>query len=153
MSMSSSPSSHFLRLEPLLMGHLKSRLPAHVQVLTATDLAGVEERAQVTPALHLVYRGHRPTQELGQGKIQEIEQTWWTVVAVRSVRDIQGGSGSREQAGPIIDALVQALAGWRPAPDLASLKLAASPAPGYRAGFGYYPLAWTTRLHMRGTDK
>ncbi|ACL71489.1 conserved hypothetical protein [Thioalkalivibrio sulfidiphilus HL-EbGr7] len=146
-------TGHFLALEPLIEARLKAHLPAGVHVLTAADLAGVEERAQVTPAVHLIYRGYRPTQDQGQGKIQEIEQIWWTVVAVRSARDIKGGSGTREQAGPIIDAVLEALMGWRPIEGYLPLKLAPSAAPAYRAGFAYHPLGWTTRTTKRGAQQ
>lgn len=146
-------TGHFLAPEPLIEARLKAVLPTGVHVLTAADLAGVEERQQVTPAVHVIYRGYRPTQDQGQGRIQEIEQTWWTVVAVRSVRDIKSGAGSREEAGPIVDATLEALMGWRPLDGFLPLKLAPATAPAYRAGFAYHPLGWTTRTTKRGADQ
>lgn len=145
--------SRFLSAEPLFVARLTERLAdldPRPHVLTAPDLAGVTEEQQLSPAVHIVYLGSALSQETGDGLITQIEQTWLTVIAVRHVASIRSGDAARADASVLLDAVWAALAGWRPSDDLRRLRPATPPRSGYTAGFGYYPLAWTTRLQMRG---
>lgn len=143
-----------LAAESLLVARLQERL-AHLDprphVVTAPDLAGVAEEQQFTPAVHVVYAGHRIAQEQGNGQIVEIEQTWHTVVAVRNVRSVRSGAAARADASVIMAAVFRALAGWKPdMPNVRALRPANSVSAGYTTGFGYYPLSWTLRMQVRG---
>lgn len=141
-----------LALEPLLIERLGASVQVpRLKVLGAADLEGVEEQSQHTPALHVLYRGYRPTTEKGNGVIQQIEQTWLVVVVVRNVRDAHSGAGVRAAAGPIMHAVCAALLGWpRQHADFSPLRLASAPAAWFGKGVGYFPLAFTTNLHARG---
>lgn len=143
----------FLGLEPLLVERLESRLEARVKaVLRARDLAGVAEQRQVTPAVYVIYQGHRPTEQRGDGAVQRVAQQWMVVTAVRNVRAVREGQGVREEAGPIVAAVLGALLGWRPSDDYSPLHLVAGPAAGWTAGYGYVPLVFGTQIVFRGDD-
>lgn len=141
----------YLAAEALLLARLSDQVPGVKAVLAAADLEGVEEAKQVTPALHLVFGGYRPLRQ-GQGaggRLVETEQTWWVVVAVKNLRTAKTGTDARAEAGPLLAAVLGALLGWKPSPDHAPLELAPAPRGGFSKGFGYYPLAFVTRVIMR----
>jgi len=127
-----------------------SRLQAHgvcEAVYTASELSAITERAQITPAVHVIYSGYSPTREVGRGAIQEVETRWTVVVAVRSARR----DGPHEKADQIFDDVIAALAGWSPGEGRSPLRLTAAPAAEHRPGFSYYPVQFTTRETVRGT--
>lgn len=139
--------SDFLALENLILTRLSStEAGISASILTSADLAGVAEGAQPTPAVHVLYDGYTPQFEAGSGALQQIEQRWLTVVAVRNVRRIRTGASAREAAGPLIMAVLLALTGWRASDDFTALRLAAAPDPVISQGYGYFPLAWTTQF-------
>lgn len=141
---------NYLIAEQLIVDRLRSRLSSNIKVLSAADLVGVSENAQATPAVHVIYDGYRPTQVTGNGRKQETEQTWLTVIAVRNVRDTRAATATREDAGPIMLDCLKALQGWKLSDEHSSLELAGAPKAGYSAGFGYFPLAFTTRIVTEG---
>lgn len=146
-----SDQSQWLALEPRLIERLRAVLPAEVKLLSAADLAGVVENSQATPAVQLYHRGYRPVDEQATGGVQQAEQTWIAVVVVRNAAGQRDGAATRESASALCDHVFAALLGFRPGPPFTALKLAQAPAAEWsRGGFGYYPLAFTTRLTVRG---
>lgn len=134
-----------LDAETAILERLKQELDAGIAVQSAQQISDVEERQQVTPAVHVIYSGYTPTREVGEGTIQEIETRWMIVVAVRSARR----GGQAEKADPIFNQAIKALSGWKPAPGAKALKLAPAPAAEHQAGFSYYPLMFTSRETIR----
>lgn len=133
----------FLALESALVTHIGSTLNVpNLKVLTAADLAGVQESGQHVPAVHVVYGGCGIKDS--QGRV-EITENWLTVVAVRNVKTARSGEDARADAGPILDALFMALLGWQ-STGVKPLLPITPPRPGFKAGFGYFPLAWSARL-------
>lgn len=135
------------RLEEKLGGTVKA-------VVTAAEFAGIEEGSQVTPAAAVIYGGYAPTQSVGIGKVQEIEQTWLVVISCRSAYHTRTRRGAREDSAPIVRATMEALLGWRPNVEgEGPLRLAAAPEAQFSdAGFAYYPIGFTNRRTYRGTD-
>lgn len=142
---------NFLSAEPLIVARLEAKVPG-VKVFSAADLAGVAEAKQTTPALHVLFSGYRPTrqQEGSHGRIQEGEQTWFVVAAVRNLRSPQTGEHAREEAGPVLATVLAALQGWKPSTGHGPLELAPGARAGFKNGFGYFPLAFTTKVVTRG---
>lgn len=148
--------------EAALVARLQSKLGATVKsVFTAAEFAGFEENTQTTPCVGVIYGGYGPTQAQGgaTGRIQEIEQTWLVVVAVRSALNTRTRKGAREDSAPIVRAVIEALIGWRPTDQDGAiegetpLKLAPAPEAQFSdAGLAYYPIAFTNRRTYRGTD-
>lgn len=147
----------FTAVESAIVERLKDKLGDLVlKVYSAAELAQVEEESQKTPAVMVAFDGYAPVTPNGgsQGKIQLVEKAWLVVPHVRSARDTRTHQGARDEASPIIDAVLQALIGWRPPID-GEMPLALAGAPGAAftdAGFAYYPLAFTNRRTYRGID-
>lgn len=138
------PAPALYAIEPLLKERIRAALAAFpaLKVLSAQDLAGIEERLQHTPAVHVIADRLRPIDKTG--RIAWVER-WLTVVVVKNATQGKGGEASRADASPILAALVEALTGWQPSPaDLRVKPLVPvpAPAPGFTAVHGYYPLAW-----------
>lgn len=130
----------FMAVEPLLEARIKAQLAMpNIHVLTAQDLSKVGERAQHTPAVHVIYGGLSVVVDKG---LVGLAERWLTIVAVRHSGDNVGGQKARESAGPILNAVWLALHGWIPSADYKALIPTTPPDPGFSAGFGYYPLAW-----------
>jgi len=143
----------FLGCEALIIERLKNKASGVKAVLSAADLADVAEKQQTTPALHVISGGWKPTAvKPGSGGMlsAEFEQIWLVVVAVRNVRSAKTGTDARAEAGPILAATLKALLGWRPSNEFQPFKPAPAPKPGFSAGYGYFPLAFTTKTVVAG---
>lgn len=140
----------FMALEPRLVELIKRALegasPA-VHVLTAADLADVQEANQPTPAVHLVYGGYRIAQDIGTA--WRLEHTWYAVAAVRNVAQIRTGAAGRQDAGVIATAVALALADARVDGAAERLTLITPPAPSHSAPFTYLPTAFQAVTHFR----
>jgi hypothetical protein len=116
------------------------------------DYADVPEVNMETPSLAVVYNGYTPGERIQPaGAIQTVVLGFLIVINVSSALQTDRGDGVRMEASPIFDAVMEALLGWRPIPKFQPLKL--EPAPGAAlsdAGFGYYPVAFSTAATYRG---
>jgi hypothetical protein len=72
------------------------------------------------------------------------------VVASRNASTQLTGEASQEQAGPLLNLVVQALLGWVPGEPYSYLAMAPSPPPDHESGYGYYPLAFETTYVLSG---
>jgi len=142
----------FLSLEPLIVARLKDKVTQARDVASAADLAGVELSKMKTPALHVLPAGYKPTQSKpgSSGTVQQIEQTWWIVAAVKNLKDPKVGAKAREDAGPLIAATLKALLGWKAGDDFTPLSMAPGPAPRFESGFARFPLAFKTLISVQG---
>ena len=136
----------FLAIESAIVARLTERLPPAVRVLTAADLASVAEGSQPTPAVHVVFQRYGVTDT--SPALTTVQQTWLLVVAVRNTRNARSGSGARESASEIIDAVLAAINHWRPA-GAKPMTLTNAPPAQFSAGFGYFPLAFNTAINLR----
>lgn len=137
-----------LHLEPTIVERLKAVLPKAVRVMSAADLAGVQQATQLAPAVHVMYQGYRVKKTEANDLVSLVEQTWLTVIVVRNARDQKAGADARIDAGPIALAVHQALAGWLPEGACSNLRLADAPNAGFDAGLFYMPLAWKTTVQL-----
>jgi len=142
---------HYLALGGLIEQHITAALRPTwptLAVLSARDLAGVRESEQRLPAVHVLYVGDRLEAPQGRGAVQTIDQGWMVVAAVRDLRDAEA---SAEQMGPLLDALLHLLLGWRPSPEHGELRREQAPTPIYRSGVLYVPLLFRSRLLRVGS--
>lgn len=146
--------NNHLALEQLLVERLRQAVPEFRDVLGMSDLAAMQESGQITPAAHVIYQGDAiPSgSSAGQGAAQMVVQTWLVVIAVYSARDTGGGAGSREEAGPLISAVLDALSGWAPGNGFRPLTRVNAPRPGFNAGYAYFPLAFEARMVTRSSQ-
>ena len=137
---------------PLLEARLKAACPAAgANVFTAADLAGVKEKSQVTPALHLVLHSYRPIAD--DGAADSLWREVWLVVAVvRNARQNVGTAALREAASPLLKETVAALDGWRCPGSIGTVRAVDGPAPLFTDGFGYLPLAFTVDTVTPGAE-
>lgn len=145
----------WLDLETRLIERLRGKLAAKIHVLAVRDLAGVVESQQQVPAVWVTYSSYTPADEHANGAVQNVELTWTVVVAVRNSRSSKASVASQGEAGPIMDAVLAALLGWRPGAPYSALRLTSpvARAEWNRDGFGYHPLSFTTRLAVRGESQ
>lgn len=135
-------SNDWMALEPHIVALVKAAVqdvhPA-VHVLTAAELADVKERAQLTPAVHVVYGGYRITGS--QLTAWELTHTWLAVAAVRNVADIRSGKAARSQAGTLAARVLGALACANVPGAVRPLEPMTPPPAHYAGGFQYVPTA------------
>lgn len=141
---------NYLSAEELIVNRLKSELPElNGKVFSAADMEGVAESTQVTPAAHVLYFGDRVVDGNGRsstGEVQCVDQVWYVVLAVRNARTQLTGQAARADAGLLIKKLLKALQGWQPTVEHGPMKRVNGAAPGFKAGFGYLPFCFTTRI-------
>lgn len=141
---------NFLALESRIKAAIRAALGepyAHVHVLSAAELEGVREEDQLSPAVHVLYRGFAAGQ--AGGSTMELEQFWSTVVVVRNLAD-DSGEAARGEAGRLVMRVIDALLGrdfdiagvGRIEP--AKMQLA----PGFRAGHMYLPVGWQAPMTL-----
>lgn len=139
----------FMALEPRLVALLKQALagvsPA-VHVLTAAELADVQESKQLTPAVHVVYGGYRIAEDIGTA--WRLEHTWYAVTAVRNVAQVKSGAAGRQDAGVIATAVALALADAKVAGAAEPLTLITPPGPSHSAPYTYLPTAVKAVTHF-----
>lgn len=140
---------NFLALEPLLVARLTEQLAdlsPRVHMLTAVDLAAVTEATQLTPAIHVIYNGHKIVETSGQGTRARVEQTWFAVVTTRNVHKLATGEAARADAGLIAIRAMFALMGFKPTLLSKPMEPVNGPGSGFSAGYQYLPLAFSAEL-------
>lgn len=129
----------YLAAEPHLI-QLLEQVEGIRKAYSSTDLAEMKERSQVTPAVHVIYRGDRIPLQAQGGAVGHVTQTWAVVLAI-NLRQ-------KEQAGVLLARLVKTLSGV--VTPLGPLNRVNAPQPSFRPGFGYYPLAFEIKFRTQG---
>lgn len=123
------------------------------RVMTEADAARMRDRSQIAPALLIVFDGFEPTQEVGQGQVLEIAQNWIVWVAVKNASGHANSQGVRDEAGPLIQLVITALAGWKPSAEFRAMRMQPSGGPDFsQAGFGFFPVMFQTKATFRGAQ-
>ena len=152
--MSVEQVNDFSQIEDCIVDLLRAAvggMSPKVHVLTAVDLDGVKENAQLTPALHVISGGFRPV-ESAYGAAR-LAHTWYVVAAVRNVAAQRSGAAARREAGPLLARAIGALLSERLPGSDRPMELAAGPRGEYRAGFYYLPSTWTVETIFRKPKK
>lgn len=148
----------YYEVEERITERLKATLPAGVKVFTLADIAQIIESGsgvkQVTPAVH-VMPGPDDVGSLHQSTgRQQVKQRWIVAIVVRSSHRAGRGTGQREQAGPIIDAVLKALNGWQPKQVTDRWRDALvrinGPQPLFDSGLLSIPLVFETKIITQG---
>lgn len=147
--MTAEQAADFMALEPHLVGLIQAAVagmvPA-VHVLTAAELADVQESKQLTPAVHLVYGGYRIEQDMGSA--WRLQHTWYAVTVVRNVAQARTGAPGRQDAGRLATRVALALADARVPGAAEPLTLITPPAPSHSAPYTYLPTAVRAVTHL-----
>ncbi|HQU77989.1 MAG TPA: hypothetical protein PLU47_00830 [Azonexus sp.] len=137
---------------PLIEARLKAQCPtAGDNVFSTEDLAGVKEKGQVTPALHIVLHSYQPLSD-DEGSGTRWREIWLVVAVVKNVRQNVGTQAVRQAAASLLAETVAALDGWRCPGAVGLLRSIQPPAPLITDGFGYFPLAFEVQTVTTGTE-
>ncbi|QZI85828.1 hypothetical protein HXXDennis_26 [Xanthomonas phage HXX_Dennis] len=125
-------------------------------VYSAREYDAVAENNMLCPSVAVIYSGYTPIQRPGQAANQANRQQvgfqFLVVLNVSSAYDTATAEGIQDEVSPLFDAVLKALLGFRPLQGFLPMTL--DPAPGAAvssAGFGYYPIAFTTAASYVGT--
>lgn len=129
----------YLAAEPHLI-QLLEQVEGIRKAYGSADLAEMQERSQITPAVHVIYRGDRIPLQAQGGAVGHVTQTWTVVLAI----DLR----QKEKAGELLAKLIKALSGV--VTPLGPLNRVNAPQPSFRPGFGYYPLAFEIKFRTQG---
>ena len=147
-------SGVFIDVEEAIIARLEAKLATLdrvPKVYAAADLENAKDKSQTANAVFVAYNGITGLEQLkGAPHIvtMTIEFIIWTVTRSASRHGSQ--QGTRDNADPILEGIIKALAGWRPAAGLAPLEITETPGPAYGEGFGYFPLSFNLRRQVRG---
>lgn len=134
-----------------LVSRLKARCPAAGDNVFATaDLAGVKEKAQVTPALHVVLHSYRPLSD-DHGSTSRWSEIYLVVAVVKHARQNVGAEAVRNAAAPLIAETIAALNGWRCPGCIGLARAIDPPNPLITDAFGYFPLAFAVESVTEGS--
>ena len=117
----------------------------------AYDLANAQTRSHRDVSVYVAYNGITEVGDPGHNvaSIAWTDHEFLIWVVAKSGREFQSGAGTREKADPVIDRVLESLLGW--VVDGHPLRIAQSPGPVYDPdGFGYFPLVFVQRRHVRG---
>lgn len=110
------------------------------KVYSSADLAQMEERSQICPAVHVIYWGDRVADQAQGGMLGRVTQTWIVVLVI----DLR----NKDAAGGLLADLVKKLSGVHTV--LGPINRTNAPKPSFRGGFGYYPLAFEITFRTKG---
>lgn len=144
----------FIDVEEAIVTRLQTKLATLdrvPKVYPAADIENAKDKSQVAAAVFVAYNGITGVEQLkGAPHIVTLTQDFiiWTVTRSASRHGSQ--QGTRESADPILEGIIKALAGWRPASGMPALEMTETPGPAYGEGFGYFPLSFTMKRQVRG---
>lgn len=118
-------------------------------VFSTGELSGVEEKRQVSPALHVVLHSYAPADEIGGDTVWH--EVWLVVAVVKNVTKDRA-AGQIEDAGALLHEVLAALSGWRPQSGGAALKSIAPPRPTFSESHAYFPLAFLAQPITAGAE-
>lgn len=127
-----------------IVERLKACCPAaEGNVFLPGDVAGIKEKDQVTPALHVLLASYRPVdQDDGDGLWDEI---YIVYAVVRHAAQRERTAGQMQAAQPLLQETLNALCAWRPAASSRELTLVPPPQPNFSDHNAYFPLAFKAR--------
>lgn len=141
---------NWLMVGGLIEARLRDKMPELADVRQIVSLAAIEELTPAVPAALIMWDGDDITGTSGPGAAQVVRQRWIVVLAVRSAVMSNTGGGVITEAGPLLSGMIKALSGWAPSGLMRPMVRVSGIKPGFFAGYGFYPLTYTTTLVARG---
>lgn len=139
---------NYFSAQTLIINRLMEEVPGLRAVRGARDMAEVAAHRGNAPAAYVLYDGQEPY--LAAGLEAVVNQRWLVVAAVHNLRDNGNGEGERNEAGALMIYFSRALIGWSPDAEHGPMTLAKAAGPQFSGGFGFYPLAFTSRVVLSG---
>lgn len=116
--------ANYLAVEPLLIARLKAQLGNAVeQVGGVAEFEAALDADGPYPAAYVLYAGDRRLDNSGgTGRLLRPIQLWQVGLRTQPMIDPDNGRTSMVQTGTLMSLVIDALAGWRPAPEFQVLK-------------------------------
>ena len=128
----------YLAAGPLIKARLKSQLSSNIAIQSTWGMSKIQENFDMPPAVLIMLEDDQPAQEVFEGTLQKVIQTWMALVVIHDTED---------SAGETISNVYQALAGWSPDRNLFSpfRRVKSSYKPDVSPnGVSYFPLSFET---------
>ncbi len=146
MSTAAADPNDWLALEDALLAVLQGAVagssPA-VKVLSAAELAKVDEASAPSPALHLIYAGYTPVQDAGSALM--LRHRWIVAVAVKNAGTLATGKALRAQLGQLQTKVIRAMLATKLPGAQSKVELQAQPAVQYTTGWALAPHAFAVQ--------
>lgn len=136
-----------LSLEPLLRARL-AEVAGLKGVYGLADLGA--EKAKPAPCVYVAYDGARVADSPESGDKTKLLTRWLVVLAIKNVAQAADGKAAREDAQPLVTAVLKKLMGWRPDQAHMPLRLVDAPRPDYQSGLLWLPLVFETPQIFKG---
>ncbi|ENX13302.1 hypothetical protein F895_02606 [Acinetobacter sp. CIP 64.2] len=108
------------------------------QIYTPLNSVSVTEMAQVTPSAHVNFQRVRKADDANRGGATSLSLHWAVTVACRNAQSqLNDISAVADEAGELLDQVIQLLGGWKPASSVRPLELV-DIKDGYGPSFVYY---------------
>lgn len=135
-----------------IITRLKQTCPgAEGNVFSTADLAGVKEKSQITPALHVVLARYRPKSSDG-GSSSQWRETYFVIAVVKNARQNKGSEPIINEASTLLAETLAALDGWKCPGTTALVSAVDGPDPLITDSHGYFPLAFQTLTLTEGAQ-
>lgn len=93
-----------------------TEISAFKQIYTPLNSVKVTEMSQVTPSAHVNFARITPKDSSGSGQLNLLTQQWSVTVACRNAQSqMQNGNAVTDEAGVLLEEVIQYLSGWKPA--------------------------------------
>lgn len=135
-----------------IVERVRAAMPELRQVRLAASMQEIADWQPSSPAAWVVWDGDQIVDTAGRGQAQIVRQRWVVALIVRSAKEAETGGGVIDAAGPLLSKLIDLLMGWLPASPVGArpLERINAPAPGYGAGYGYFPVAFAAAIPLKG---
>lgn len=145
----------FIGIETAIASRLADKTAAlnpRPSIHSGADLENAQNRSHGDASIWVAYNGIVAVNPLERvPHVATITTEFLIWVATRSASRHGGQQGTREIADPIIQAVLEALTGWRKDNQTPPLRLTQSPGQVYTNGFGWFPLAFHCDRQIRGS--
>lgn len=142
----SAEDGNWLALEDALLAVLQGAVagasPA-VKVLSAAELAKVDETSAPSPALHLIYAGYAPVEDGGSSLM--LRHRWIVAVAVKNAGTLATGKALRAELGKLQTKVIRAMLTAKLPGAQSKVELQAQPAIQYTTGWALAPHAFAVQ--------
>lgn len=146
--------SIFFDVEDAIIERLQTKLATVTpkpKIYPAYDLENAKDKSQGAANVFVAYNGIVNVEQMkGAPHVGTITIEFILWVVTKSASRAGSQQGTRENADPILEGIIAALMGWRPAAGLPQMELVETTGPAYGEGFGYFPLTFHMKRQVRG---
>ena len=115
--------SNFFAVQAEIAEKLKE-ISEFKKIYTPINIGSTSELSQITPNVHVNYFRTNVLDTAGRGKINKLGLQWdVTVIERHAASQLGDGSRAIDQAGELLDKVINLLSGWQPVSSKDPLKL------------------------------